>query len=167
MKRLLTNAIIVCFAAMMFLSGIPIDFPRKANVLDVVKPAIIAAGLWQQWQMFSPLPARRDTAFEARVRFSDGTTTTWWLPRVERMSPLERAVHERYRKYEHNALGDSPALQADAARFVARAAAGAGRRPAAVTIVEWGRVTDPPKVRAKHLERGVILDYTVTAEDLR
>jgi hypothetical protein len=166
MKRLLTNAMIVGVAASMLISGIPVEFPQKARLLDAVQPVIVAAGLWQNWQMFSPLPNRRDVGFEAKVRFADGTSASWWLPRIERMSPFERAVHERYRKYELNALGDSPALRADAARFVAHAAAGR-RTPVAVSIVEWARVTDPPALRTKHLERGVLLDYDVTPDDVR
>ena len=165
MRRRLTNAFIVFAVASMALNGIPLNFPGKSHVLRVARPVIVAAGFWQTWPMFAPLPGRRDSTFGLQVTFRGGGQSMFFLPSVAAMSPLQRVIHERYRKYEHDWLRKSPLLQADAARFIARAAAQPGRIPAEVRLIEVDVVTDPPG-HGRHIERGVLLDYSVRPEDL-
>ena len=165
MRRLLTNTFIVFAVASMLLNGIPLNFPGKVRVLRMARPIVVAAGFWQTWQMFAPLPDRRDPTFAAQVTFRGGSQSIFFLPRVGTMSPFQRIVHERYRKYEDDWLRNSPLLQADAARFIARAAAGPGRIPEDVRLIETDVVTDLPG-HGCHLERGMLLDYHVRPQDI-
>lgn len=168
MKRLLTNVMIVLVVSSIIIDGIPINFPGKEPLLRELRPAMIAAGLWQSWKMFAPLPPRRDCDFAAQVFFADGTSSVFWLPRIETMTPAERYVRERYRKFELNSVNSVQALQEDAVRFIARASAASGRRPVTVRLVELDRLTPPPNHgRIKTASREVLLDYRVKPEDLQ
>jgi hypothetical protein len=168
MKRLLTNAMIVFVVSAIIIDGIPFNFPGKEPLLRELRPAMIAAGLWQSWKMFAPLPPRRDCDFAAQVLFADGTSSVFWLPRIETMTPAERYVRERYRKFELNSVNSVQALQEDAVRFIARASAATGRRPVTVRLVELDRLTPPPNHgRTKIASREVLLDYRVRPEDLQ
>jgi hypothetical protein len=168
MKRLLTNAMIVLVVSSIIIDGVPINFPGKEPLLRELRPAMIAAGLWQSWKMFAPLPPRRDCDFAAEVLFADGTSSVFWLPRIETMTPAERYVRERYRKFELNSVNSVQALQEDAVRFIARASAASGRKPVTVRLVEFDRLTPPPNHgRTRIASREILLDYRVRPEDLQ
>src|SRR6266702_465005 len=144
MKRLLTNAMIVFVVSSIIIDGVPFYFPGKEPLLRKLRPVMIAAGLWQSWRMFAPLPPRQDCDFAVNVLFADGTASTFWLPRIETMTPAERTVRERFRKFELNSVNSVRPLQEDAVRFIARASAASGRRPVTARLVELNRLTPPP-----------------------
>src|SRR5712671_904309 len=79
-----------------------IDSPLISLCKDRVRPYFLWSGLFQSWDMFSPLPKAANTYIEATIVYKDGSRTTWTFPRMEQLSLTERYFKERYRKYAEN-----------------------------------------------------------------
>jgi hypothetical protein len=79
-------------------------------------------GLWQEWGMFSPEPMRTNVHVEALIRFRDGKTAWFTLPRMHREGLIDRIVLERYRKWIQDwlRLDREHRIWVDAAKFIAR-----------------------------------------------
>ncbi len=79
-----------------------------------------STGLWQDWGMFSPDPLRLNLHVEAQVRYQDGQTLTYSLPRLHLLPPFERVLMERYRKWEVDWLrmDENRHIRGDAVRFI-------------------------------------------------
>jgi hypothetical protein len=110
----------------------------------LVGPYFRWIGLFQSWDMFSPLPKRRNSYLEATVIFSDGTTGFWTFPRMDRMSYAERYAKERYRKFEESLVEDKYSdTWPDVARHVAREFRGEGKRPELVMLnLNWSDLVE-------------------------
>lgn len=52
------------------------DSPIKRELLPVVEPVAVPAGLDQSWAMYAN-PSRRQDTVEVQVRFADGQTRVW------------------------------------------------------------------------------------------
>lgn len=133
-------------------------------------PYLRWSGLFQNWDMFSPRPKRRNSYLEATVIFSDGSTGFWTFPRMDRMSYTQRYAKERYRKFEEGLVEDKNSdMWPDVARHVAREFRGGTARPEMVMLnLNWsdlvedsdGTITDTP------WQSRTFYRYRVEAEDL-
>lgn len=101
--------------------AIPFANPLAALGRNAVRPYFLWAGLFQSWDMFSPLPKSSNIYVEAIVLYEDGDTRNWAFPRMELLNLEDRYFKERYRKYVENLNDDAKdVLWPDAARFIAR-----------------------------------------------
>lgn len=138
---------------------------------EVVLPYFRWTGLFQSWDMFSPLPKRRNSYLDAMVVFTDGTTAFWTFPRMERMSYGERYVKERYRKFEETLVEDKYSdMWPDVARRVAREFRGGSKRPDLVMLnVNWSDLVEDGdgSFRDTPWQSRNFYRYRVEAEDLQ
>jgi len=88
---------------------------------NAIRPYMVWSGLFQSWDMFSPVPKVTNAYMEAVVIFTDGSTSMWSFPRMELLSLNERYSQERYRKFVEVLLdGRNSTLWPDVARYIAR-----------------------------------------------
>jgi len=154
---------IVCWCA-------PVNALPAEIVRALVRPYFRWTGLFQTWDMFSPLPERRNSYLEAMVVFTDGTTRFWTFPRMERMSYGRRYAKERYRKFEEVLPEDKYSdLWPDAARRVAREFRGGSKRPEIVMLIlNWSDLAEESdgNFSATPWQSRTFYRYRVAAEDL-
>jgi hypothetical protein len=113
--------------------ALPFTNPLLTLCRDFVRPYLRWSGLFQSWDMFSPLPKSFNTYVDALVLYEDGETRNWAFPRMELLNLKDRYFQERYRKFV-DILGEdkNAALWPDAVRFIARAN---NNRPVPVKMV--------------------------------
>jgi hypothetical protein len=92
------------------------DYPGKRFLALYLR----STGLWQDWGMFSPDPLRLNLHVEAKVRYRNGKETTHSLPRLHLLPRHERALMERYRKWEVDWLrmDENRHIWGDGTRFI-------------------------------------------------
>ena len=72
---------------------------------------LLATGMWQSWDMFSPNPANADIYGDADVIFKNGDVATYHYPRMYATGLVEKYEKERYRKFfEHAGSDQDPYL---------------------------------------------------------
>ncbi len=120
-RRLAINTFLIFHILAIACWAIPLRLPIVYSARALIRPYFIFIGLFQSWDMFSPIPKNANVYVEAIIIYQDGNTRTWAFPRVEHLSLAERYSKERYRKYIDNLKDDNySALWPDAARYVAR-----------------------------------------------
>jgi hypothetical protein len=101
--------------------SVPLDLPLFSLCRKLVRPYFLWAGLFQTWDMFSPMPWPSNSYVEAVIIYKDGSRKTWSFPRMEQLSLTQRSFKERYRKFsEVLQIEDNDALWPDVARRIAR-----------------------------------------------
>jgi len=118
-RRLAINVFIVAHIFIVSCWAIPISSSWRLAVRNFVTPYMRWTGLFQAWDMFSPVPKNANSYVEAIIHYQDGNTRTWAFPRMSHLDVWERYSKERYRKYG-DLLEVTPALWPDAALFAAR-----------------------------------------------
>ena len=149
----------------------PISSPFIIGCKNALRPYFLWSGLFQSWDMFSPLPKATNAYMEALVLYQDGSTTMWSFPRMEQLSLTDRYSKERYRKFVETVLVDSSSpLWPDVARYVARLPEiRAGRPKKIMLVVKWSDIVTNPDgtfTRAPWDEH-VFYSYDVKPEDLQ
>lgn len=147
---------------------------RRDDVIRSFEPAVLWAGLWQSYDVFSPNPRDINLDLEGLVTFDDGSTTIWKYPRMEQMGIVERVIHERWRKLGHDHLNweKEKQLWPDFARFIARTVNSENKHPASVVLVRhWIAIPKPKdgfgKPLPPHTNRYEFYSYKVQEEDLK
>ncbi len=119
------------------------DYPGKRLFTLYLR----STGLWQDWSMFSPEPFRLNLHVEARVRHQNGLETTYTLPRLHRLPRLERALMERYRKWEVDwfRIDENRHIWADGTRFILKQLpVDPGNPVESVSLIRrWHEIEDP------------------------
>jgi hypothetical protein len=88
---------------------------------NAIRPYMVWSGLFQSWDMFSPVPKVTNAYMEAVVVYNDGSTSMWGFPRMDLLSATEKYSQERYRKFVEVLLDEgNSGLWPDVARYVAR-----------------------------------------------
>jgi hypothetical protein len=148
--------------------------PRRDAILKPVEPLITYTGLWQGWTMFSPDPRMVNLDLDAIITYSDGTTTVWQYPRVDKLAFFEKMLKERYRKfgYDHLNWAAEKILWPDFARWVARINNSGGPTPVKVQLERhWAHVPPPEKGIGNplppHANQYLFFTYEVKPEDLQ
>jgi hypothetical protein len=149
----------------------PISSPFVIGCKNALRPYFLWSGLFQSWDMFSPLPKATNAYMEALVLYQDGSTTMWSFPRMEQLSLTDRYSKERYRKFVETVLVDSSSpLWPDVARYVARLPEiRAGGPQKIMLVVKWSDIVTNPDgtfTRAPWDEH-VFYSYDVKPEDLQ
>jgi hypothetical protein len=150
---------------------LPFDNPLVGAVRAVVRPYFLWSGLFQTWDMFSPVPETTNSYMEAIIIYKDGQTQTWSFPRMELLTLTDRYSKERYRKFVEVVLDDkNSALWPDVARYVARLPGIREKSPQNILLlVRWSTMVPQPDgtITRTPLDEHVFYRYKVTPEDLQ
>ena len=149
----------------------PLSSPFIAVCRDALRPYFVWSGLFQSWDMFSPLPKATNSYLEALVLYKDGSTKIWSFPRMEQLTLTGKYSKERYRKFVETILDNTnAALWPDVARYVARLPEiRAGQPQKVMLVVKWSDIVRQPDgtfTRAPWDEH-VFYSYDVKPEDLQ
>src|ERR1700723_3937488 len=79
--------------------AIPFRSQFANDCRELVRPYLLWSGLFQAWDMFSPMPKATNTYLEAVIIYKDGSTQMWDFPRMELLSLSQKYSKERYRKF--------------------------------------------------------------------
>lgn len=142
-------AVISAVLGIMAINNLP-DSQLKASVRPLAEPAEEALGLRQNWALFAPNPARRQSRLVAQVEFVDGRTGRWDPPAWGGVSGSYTGY--RWRKWTESVLrSKNPVVLREGAKAIGRFAAADGRDVRRVTL--WrvvdliGKGTDRPLSR--------------------
>jgi len=170
-KRIAINAFLIFHILAIACWCLPIDSPLISLCKDRVRPYFLWSGLFQSWDMFSPIPKAANTYIEATIVFKDGSRTTWTFPRMEQLSLTERYFKERYRKYAENLPRDeNDALLPDAARYIARLNSTPSHPARTVMLIQkWSFIV--PRADGSYIpepwSQHILYGYGVKPEDLQ
>jgi hypothetical protein len=144
--QLLISAFIVITLAAVSITNLP-DSRLRQDAAPVANRYLNATGLDQSWNVFAPEPRRQSIAFEARVRFADGSFAIWRPPAGSRLAGAYWDY--RWRKWLENVIQDAhrEMLWRPAALFAADQVQRSGHRPTKVTLVRRWRDLRPPGSR--------------------
>ena len=170
-KRIAINAFLVFHILAITCWCLPIDSALISLCKKRVRPYAVWSGLFQSWDMFSPIPKSANTYIEATIVYKDGSRTTWTFPRMERLSLAERCFKERYRKFTENLPRDeNDALLPDVARHIARLNSSPSHPARTIVLIqEWSFIV--PRADGSYVpepwNQHVLYGYGVKPEDLR
>ena len=146
--RVVLSAVIAVLLACMVVENLPASPIRRAAE-PAASRILTATGVDQHWSMFAPDPRRVSIALEARVRFRDGSRTTWRPPHGGALVGQYWGYH--WDKYVEHATFDTganaDALRDGLARFAARDGSARGRLPSVVTLVSIQRIDGQRRAR--------------------
>jgi hypothetical protein len=150
---------------------LPLANPFIVDCRNAVRPYFLWTGLFQSWDMFSPLPETTNSYLEAIVLYQDGSTEIWSFPRMELLSLTDRYSKERYRKFVEVLLDDkNSAVWPDVARYVARLPGIRSSNPQKVMLLaKWSAIVyhDDGTFTRSPLDEHVFYRYDVKPEDLQ
>jgi hypothetical protein len=150
---------------------LPIDSPLITLCNDLVRPYFRWSGLFQSWNMFSPIPKSANAYVEATVVHQDGLRTTWAFPRMEQLSLTRRVFKERYRKFAEDLTRDeNDALLPDVARYIARLNSTTSNPAKTVILVQkWSFIVPRPDGSYVPVpwDQHILYGYGVKPEDLK
>jgi hypothetical protein len=151
--------------------AIPFRSQFANDCRELVRPYLLWSGMFQAWDMFSPMPKATNTYLEAVIIYKDGSTQMWDFPRMELMTLAQKYSKERYRKFVEILLDERNAqLRPDVARYVARMPGIREKNPQQVLLmVKWSNIIpngDGSFTRTP-LDQDVFFRYDVQPEDLQ
>lgn len=140
--RGLISVVVVVTVAALLAWNLPVGSALRNAALPASEPYVNATGLTQTWNLFAPNPMTRTRELEARVHFTDGSTSTWRPP----VGGPWLAQYRTYRWYAETArlrLDSYRPLWKPFAEWVAALDYG-GRRPDRVDLVRRWKDVAPP-----------------------
>ncbi len=151
--------------------AIPFRSQFANDCRELVRPYLLWSGMFQAWDMFSPMPKATNTYLEAVIIYKDGSTQMWDFPRMELLSLSQKYSKERYRKFVEILLDERNAqLRPDVARYVARLPGIREKNPQQILLmVKWSNIIpngDGTFARTP-LDQDVFFRYDVQPEDLQ
>ena len=130
--RGMISGVILFTVFAMIISNLPASTLRR-TAFPTVKPLLDMTGLGQNWNLFAPNPRRSTLRLQARIDFSDGTSSVWRTPISDPYVGAYRAF--RWRKWASYVVSDSRAfLWPPTARWLASIHARDGKTPVRVTL---------------------------------
>jgi len=174
-RRLAVNAFILVYVGTIFCWTLPVESRLSRFINGLTRPAVLALGVWQSWDLFAPDPRTMQVRMDATVTLRDGATRNWVFFQSEGLGPIARLRQERYRKWAHDnvRLDEKPELWAPTALFIARQFADERNPPVRVELHRhWADMLPPPKSGLPERRETDWQQYTfyrrdISAEDLR
>lgn len=96
--RYLLHIFILSYVISAIMWALPHEIPLKRRVDQLVMRPFRAIGLWQNWQMFGPVPPSQDNYVSAKITLANGRVVERNVSVMWKMSLAERYVKERWRK---------------------------------------------------------------------
>jgi len=170
-QKIAINVFIVFHIFAITAWAIPFRSQFANDCRELVRPYLLWSGLFQAWDMFSPMPKATNTYLQAVIIYKDGSTQMWDFPRMELLTLTQKYSKERYRKFVEILLDQrNAALRPDVARYVARLPGIREKNPQQVWLmVKWSNILpngDGTFARTP-LDQDVFFRYDVQPEDLR
>ncbi len=109
----------------------------RSSLLPGFLPYLYATGLFQSTGVFVPNPKKYNVTLWARILFADGTLKEWHMVDFTKLSPFDRFLQGRFRRWDDNICNsnpDSPWLH-DAARYIARQGDSPNNHPVAIELI--------------------------------
>jgi hypothetical protein len=157
LKRVAIKAAIfaACFAYIFTI--ITCNPPGKNAIAEVLSTPVKTFSrnfdLGQNWSMFAPEPCTIIIFVRAEVKYNNGETKFWDLPRPEKMSFVTKMFKERYRKWAADNMrnDDHKFMWEPAARYVARVSPQtASVYPVEVSLWRiWTNIEKPKEINGK------------------
>lgn len=141
--RSLISALIIVTLVSVIATQLP-NSELKRVIVRADQHYINAIGLDQTWGVFAPDPRRSSLDLRATVRYADGSTGTWRLPRAEPF--IGNYWDYRWRKWLENVVQESnrDELFEPTAAWIARQTSRDGQRPIRVTLIRRVQPLPPP-----------------------
>jgi hypothetical protein len=170
-QKIAINVFIVFHIFAITAWAIPFRSQFANDCRELVRPYLLWSGLFQAWDMFSPMPKATNTYLQAVIIYKDGSTQMWDFPRMELLTLAQKYSKERYRKFVEILLDQrNAALRPDVARYVARLPGIREKNPQQVWLmVKWSNILpngDGTFTRTP-LDQDVFFRYDVQPEDLQ
>lgn len=141
---------VILFILLTLLASNLSDSGLRDWLARLVEPVRNGAGLDQAWGVFAPDPRSTVYGLEGRIRYDDGTTEVWHLPKGDPIVSEYRDYH--WQKWsEQVRLDDHSGLWQPFAVWLARTHDRPGRHPAEITLVRRWFDLNPP---GRHPDRG-------------
>jgi hypothetical protein len=170
-KRVLINLFIGFHIVAIACWCVPLDLPLLSSCKELIRPYFLWSGLFQSWDTFAPTPWGLNSYVEATLIYKDGSQKTWAFPRMEQLSPGERYIEERYRKFAEILQNDgSDALWPDVARRIARLNSTPLEPVKTVVLIQkWSLIVPRAdgSYRPEPWEQHVLFGYGVRPGDLQ
>jgi hypothetical protein len=171
MKRAAINTFVIFHLAVIFCWAMPVNSQLITRMRPIIAPYMAWSGLAQGWNLFAPNPLGMNTRSEAEIKYRDGQTGIWAFPLPQNSGYFKRYFMEREHKFGFDSLLNErfPALQPDAARYIARLNnTKKDNPPVTVTLVSYRSLIAPPgSGLPEPWVRKVNFTYTVTPGDLQ
>lgn len=150
-RRLLVNAFLVAFLAVLGVDGFRACNGAHQTAKDALNLPLLVTGLWQgPWRLYAPDVPKDNLRFKADVVFADQATATWTSPDWVDVSALRKFVLARHLNYFNNlAPAGAPAWNGLCA-YLARSVPHPQGKPAdvvQVTLSLRGAKVPPPGER--------------------
>jgi hypothetical protein len=170
-QKIVINIFIVFHIFAITAWAIPFRSQFANDCRELVRPYLLWSGLFQDWNMFSPMPKATNTYLQAVIIYKDGSTQMWDFPRMELLSLTQKYSKERYRKFVEILLDqNNAALRPDVARYVARLPGIREKDPQQILLmVKWSNILpngDGTFTRTA-LDQDVFYRYDVQPGDLQ
>ncbi|MGV3774526.1 MAG: hypothetical protein ACO1QB_16625 [Verrucomicrobiales bacterium] len=142
--RIAINLFIIFHLMIMILWGLP-GSAFRTSLVRWFEPYVIKSGLWHGWDMFSPNPLSLNFNVEAQIVRQDGSTNSWYFPRMEKLGYVKRHQMERYRKWRERVRQDSFArVWDDTCKWIARENWNETNPPVQVSLIRHWSAIQPP-----------------------
>ncbi len=134
----------------------------KSRVLDLVGLWWNYWGLDQNWALFSPVIRSINYHTTAVLTFLDGTKLVWQVPRMDKLTLLDRFRYEKFRKWGVDSLPwpDYKSFWTDTAKFVGRKFYRQENMPVCFSLqLHWIEI---PKPETNFVDRNALPEHTKT-----
>jgi hypothetical protein len=140
-RSVISGAILALFISLLSSNLPPSEL--RTQLSRVIEGARDALGLDQTWSVFAPEPRSQSLDLQARIKYTDGSTATWRLPKG---NPFVGAYGDyRWRKYaEYVRQDDRRSLWAPFAIWLARKYDRPTKHPIDVTLIRLWQQNNPP-----------------------
>jgi len=128
-------------------SSLPGDFlPIKAPINALTARILVAANLWQSWDMFAPSPRSDDIKFSYIYQLADGTRTEVSVTDMVSMPYFERWQKERWRKFfnDHLRTDAEAYLWSPYVNYVVKDLRSKSIEPVQIELVRYWRAAETP-----------------------
>lgn len=153
------------------------DSELKSRIMNPVMGIWNFCGFYQRWSLFSPVIRTINHHTEAIVTFEDGTKMLWQLPRMDRMSLLQRFRLEKIRKWDSDSLPwpDYKQFWPEFARYIGRLYFDPHNKPVQLSLyLFWTKIPTPTKNKIvdryelpRHTKFTPVFTYFYTPEDFQ
>lgn len=170
LKRIALSVLVACYITGAIIAGSPTSSLTIAWA-NTIKPVFNFFGLYNNYGVFAPDPAKYNQEFHAVIKFHDGTTKTWKFPSLlDYKEDVMKQLKLPWVEWEYYFGWDAQniVLLPDAARYITYIHRNASNQPVEVDIYrDYEDIALPGKGNGKGTLSSLDLKYIVKEEDLK
>ncbi|MBX9772115.1 MAG: hypothetical protein K2X29_12130 [Candidatus Obscuribacterales bacterium] len=169
-KRILLSVLVAVYIVASIIAGSPYS-PLTGSWTKFFKPTFNYLGLFNNFGVFSPDPAKYNQEFRAVIKFQDGKTVTWKFPSLldYKNDDVMKQLKLPWVEWEYYFVWDpqNVVLLPDAAKYIAYIHRNPSNQPVQVDIYREHQNISVPGVADVAPVCDLILKYPVEDEDIR